>query len=577
MDDNKILTLASNERIPLKNHMRLIFEIGDLKHATPATVSRAGILYLNAGDLGWNPFVQSWLEKREDPTEKSALSVLFDRFVNPCLEALNSGRFKRAKVENFSMVQALCNILEGLVTAKNTPKGCDKDWFETYFIFAAIWAFGGSLFQDQMVDYRVEFSKWWMNEFKTAKIPSTGTIFDYFVDHESKKFMPWTDQLKKYEHDPEMPLQSVLVPTVETIRIRYFLDLLADNAKPVLLVGNAGCGKTVLIQNKLNSYSEDRLIVNLPFNFYTTAWSLQPVMEKYLEKKAGRNYGPPGNKKLIYFVDDLNMPEVDKYSTATPHCLLRQIMDYKHVYDRQKLTLKDIHNVQFVACMNPTSGSFNITQRLQRHFTTFTVNFPMQESLQQIYFNILQGHLGSFQANIQKLTDKVVSAALVLHKKISSTFLPSAVKFHYIFNLRDLSNIFQGMLFAQKEFYKEPIEFIRLWMHETVRVYGDKLVETSDRKQLFTMMQEVTKKTFDDMDQSALYAEPLIFTHCAGGIGDGKYKEVKSWAQLKKILEEALEQYNEVNAAMNLVLFEDAMSHVVRINRILENPRVRFY
>lgn len=47
MDDNKILTLANNERIPLKPHMRMIFEIRDLKYSTPATVSRAGILYIS--------------------------------------------------------------------------------------------------------------------------------------------------------------------------------------------------------------------------------------------------------------------------------------------------------------------------------------------------------------------------------------------------------------------------------------------------------------------------------------------------------------------------------------------------
>ena len=47
MDDNKLLTLASNERIPLKPHMRLIFEIRDLRFATPATVSRAGILFIS--------------------------------------------------------------------------------------------------------------------------------------------------------------------------------------------------------------------------------------------------------------------------------------------------------------------------------------------------------------------------------------------------------------------------------------------------------------------------------------------------------------------------------------------------
>ena len=55
MDDNKILTLASNERITLNPTMRLLFEIAHLKTATPATVSRAGILYINPQDLGHQP------------------------------------------------------------------------------------------------------------------------------------------------------------------------------------------------------------------------------------------------------------------------------------------------------------------------------------------------------------------------------------------------------------------------------------------------------------------------------------------------------------------------------------------
>ncbi|TPX70381.1 hypothetical protein SpCBS45565_g01824 [Spizellomyces sp. 'palustris'] len=572
MDDNKMLTLASNERIPLKPNMRLIFEIGDLKYATPATVSRAGILYLNTTDLGWNPFVQSWLDKREDAAEKSNLSVLFDRYVNTCLEACRSGRFKMASVEEFSMVVTLCNLLEGLLTPQNTPKGCDKEWFEIYFVFAAVWAFGGCVFQDQMVDYRVEFSKWWNSEFKTVKFPVQGTVFDYYVETETKRFVPWTDRVPTYQYDPEMPLSAVLVHTPETTRLRYMLDVLADNGKPVLLVGNAGCGKTVLMQDKLYSYGEDRLIVNVPFNFYTTAWSLQAILEKPLEKKAGRNYGPPGTKKLIYFLDDLNMPEVDKYGTASPHTLLRQYLDYKHWYDRSKLTLKEIHNCQYVACMNPTAGSFTINARLQRHFATFAVNFPGVDSLQSIYLQILTGHLKGFPNNIQRLSEKLVAASLLLHKKVAATFLPTAVKFHYIFNLRDLSNIFQGLLFSNKDTLREPIDLVRLFLHETMRTYGDKMDET-DRSQLQKFQQEVVKKTFDDMDQSAINAEPVIFTHFASGIGDPKYGQIKEWSVLKKLLDEAQMQYDEVNAAQNLVLFEDAMSHVCRINRILESPR----
>lgn len=65
----------------------------------------------------------------------------------------------------------------------------------------------------------------------------------------------------------------------------------------------------------------------------------------------------------------------------------------------------------------------------------------------------------------------------------------------------------------------------------------------------------------------------MIYCHFAQGIGEAKYLPVDSWATLNKILVEALDNYNELNSAMNLVLFEDAMSHICRINRILESPR----
>ena len=70
MDDNKVLTLASNERIPLTPTMRLIFEVGHLKSTNPATVSRAGILYINQEDLGWRPIISSWLDTRESQVYK---------------------------------------------------------------------------------------------------------------------------------------------------------------------------------------------------------------------------------------------------------------------------------------------------------------------------------------------------------------------------------------------------------------------------------------------------------------------------------------------------------------------------
>nr|XP_048307819.1 dynein axonemal heavy chain 17 [Myodes glareolus] len=576
MDDNKVLTLASNERIPLNRTMRLVFEISHLRTATPATVSRAGILYINPADLGWNPVVSSWIERRKVQSEKANLTILFDKYLPTCLDKLRVGFKRITPVPEITVIQTILYLLECLLTEKNAPPDSPKELYELYFVFACFWAFGGAMFQDQLIDYRVEFSKWWINEFKTIKLPSQGTIFDYYIDPETKKFLPWTDKVPAFELDPDIPLQASLVHTTETIRIRYFMDLLMGKAWPVMLVGNAGTGKSVLMGDKLESLStDDYLVQAVPFNFYTTSAMLQGVLEKPLEKKSGRNYGPPGTKKLIYFIDDMNMPEVDKYGTVAPHTLIRQHMDHGHWYDRQKLTLKDVHNCQYVACMNPTSGSFTIDPRLQRHFCVFAVSFPGQDALITIYNTILAQHLSyrSTPMVIQRLSNHLVTAALALHQKIATTFLPTAIKFHYIFNLRDLSNIFQGILFSTAEILKTPLDLVRLWLHEAERVYGDKMVDEKDQETLRRVTIASTKKYFDDLGEEHLFARPNIFCHFTQGIGDPKYCPVTDVAQLNKLLMDVLDSYNEVNAVMNLVLFEDAVAHICKINRILESPR----
>ncbi|XP_069702004.1 dynein beta chain, ciliary-like [Periplaneta americana] len=578
MDDNKVLTLASNERIALTKMMRLIFEIFSLRTATPATVSRAGILYINPQDLGWNPFVTSWIDRHEQQSEKANLTILFDKYVPPCLEACRV-RFKKiTPIAEICHIQMLCHLLDCLITPANVPTDCPKEWYEIYFVFAAVWAFGSAMFQDQLVDYRVEFTKWWTNEFKTVKFPSQGTVFNYYIDHKTKRFCPWNDMVNPYELDYDIPLQAALVPTSDTTCLRYFMDLLMAKKLPVMLVGAAGSGKSVLVAEKLLSLQETYIITNVPFNFYTTSEMLQKVLEKPLEKKAGRNYGPPGSKLMVYFVDDMNMPEVDTYGTVQPHTLIRQFMDYGHWYDRTKFQLKDIHNCQFVSCMNPTAGSFTINPRLQRHFCVFAVNFPTGEPLTRIYTQILEQHLSNpllrIQPSVLRIAPLLVSAALALHQKMTQQFLPTAVKFHYVFNLRDLSNIFQGMLYSIAECLPTPTDLIRLWMHEANRVYGDKLVDATDIDTFGKLVVETVKKAgFEDLDDAQVFEKPLVYCHFAEGIGENKYIHIKSWDHLTRLLQEALSQYNDLVAAMNLVLFEDAMYHVCRINRILEGPR----
>jgi len=75
MDDNKVLTLVSQERIPLTPEMRLILEVSNLKNATPATVSRGGVLYINDSDIGWRPFYDTWMSKFRVKNDEHATNV----------------------------------------------------------------------------------------------------------------------------------------------------------------------------------------------------------------------------------------------------------------------------------------------------------------------------------------------------------------------------------------------------------------------------------------------------------------------------------------------------------------------
>ena len=72
--------------------------------------------------------------------------------------------------------------------------------------------------------------------------------------------------------------QAALVHMAETTRVRFFMNKLIELGRPVMLVGAAGSGKTVLMQDKLNSLTDDSdnwMVANVPFNFYTTSAMLQ--------------------------------------------------------------------------------------------------------------------------------------------------------------------------------------------------------------------------------------------------------------------------------------------------------------
>jgi dynein heavy chain len=164
MDDNRLLTLPSNERIRVLPHMKLIFEIRDLKFATPATATRAGILYISEGQQ-WQNMATSWINrvvkpyaeraKWKDPSQPVTwLAELFEKYVPETLLEMKKSYVHITPLTQMNFVTTLVNILEGVLKPENLSNKADQQLFETYFVFAMIWAFGGGLVEKDGIPYR---------------------------------------------------------------------------------------------------------------------------------------------------------------------------------------------------------------------------------------------------------------------------------------------------------------------------------------------------------------------------------------------------------------------------------------
>eukprot|EP01063_Lacrimia_lanifica_P013523 TRINITY_DN2016_c0_g3_i2.p1 TRINITY_DN2016_c0_g3~~TRINITY_DN2016_c0_g3_i2.p1 ORF type:complete len:4660 (+),score=2247.11 TRINITY_DN2016_c0_g3_i2:150-14129(+) len=587
MDDNKMLTLASNERIPLTSSMRMIFEISDLKNASPATVSRAGIIYINDTDLGWGPFKDKWIATREDEKERTYLDNLFDKYVPHIFEYYKRAMKSIVGISDLSIVQTITRLMTALVTPENVPPGSPSEHYEKYFVFSLIWAFGGPLSSDGRIDFRVNFSNWWKKEFPAIRVAADEkmSVFDYFLPDKSedKEFVHWSEIVQPYKHNFDMPFSEISIDTVDTARLTFLMKYLMQDRAPVIFVGTAGTGKSNIVLNQLERLdSQDWVHQTVAFNAMTRPRQLQLVMEQKLEKKHGKTFGPPGKKRLVYFIDDLNMPNPDKYGTQEAIAFLRQHFDYQFWYDRIKpgFPLKEIASCQYLTAMNPKSGTFTVLDRLLWHYTMFACSMPDENDLNLIYGSIMRGHWGKWSKNSRDMSDLITAATIKLHKMITKQFLPTAIKFHYQWNMREMFNIFQGLCRSVQREHDQATELVRLWRHECDRTFRDRMTTIEDMQIYDGLCDQVIASSFDSIKQEHIAKSPgdvELNVWAPFGVdkegNEGVLKDMHSFDELFKFLTDKLNDYNDSNVRMDLVLFEDAMQHICRISRVLSNPR----
>nr|XP_020824636.1 dynein heavy chain 12, axonemal isoform X2 [Phascolarctos cinereus] len=612
LDDNKKLCLMSGEIIQMSAQMSLIFEAMDLSQASPATVSRCGMIYMEPLQLGWEPLVTSWLHTLKEPLDRKEyqelLQELFDWLIPSALRVRQKKCKELIPTSNSNVVISLTRLFEVLLckVAAEDPNGKHiRVWIMACFIFSLIWSIGGTC----DTDGRLVFDSF-IREIITGKneehpIPpgvgkwecnfdERGLVYDYTYEMKNRgRWIHWNELIRTTSlGEKKAKIQEIIVPTMDTIRYTFLMDLCLTYEKPLLFVGPTGTGKSVYVKNKLMHHlNRDQyfpFFVN--FSARTSANQVQNIIMARLDKRRKGVFGPPMGKKCVIFIDDMNMPALEKYGAQPPIELLRQFFDYGNWYDLKDTTKILLVDTQLIAAMGPPGGGRNpVTPRFIRHFNICSINTFSDETMVRIFSAIVAFYLRTreFLPEYFAVGNQIVSGTMEIYKRSMENLLPTPAKSHYTFNLRDFSRVILGCLLINKEVVESKHTMVRLFVHEVLRVFYDRLVDDYDRAWLFQLIKVVIKDHFKENFDT-------VFSHLRKGNapvkeedlrsllfgdymnpdleGDERiYTEIPNVKHFSDVVEQCLEEYNQTHKTrMHLVIFRYVLEHLSRICRILK-------
>ncbi|KAF1322413.1 Dynein heavy chain, outer arm, partial [Globisporangium splendens] len=386
LDDNKILTLANGDRIPMTENCKLMFEVEDLRNASPATVSRAGIIYVSDTDMDWEPVVQGWLLTRPE-LYRDRLAKCVKAMVGTCsfsgggpghlFEFFSKNCHPVISVPRVALMQPCLNLPHSLLLrCELSESGPDLEVeLERLFALPLCWTVGSVLDLGDRIK---------LNHYLSEKSPAfpkcdpsdKTTIFDHFLHSSTLEWEKWTfETTENLLEKGDDNVASLIIPNTDTSRSLYLIEHLRSCQFLVMLVGETGTGKSTIVR----LFCESRHNGSDDLTFKNTE----------LEKRGGKTFGPANGKKIALFLDDLSMPTLNGWMGQPTLEVVRQLIETNTLcfLDKDKRgDIKMVEDLRFLAAMShPKGGKNDIPNRLKRRFMVLNVLSPTSELVEAIY------------------------------------------------------------------------------------------------------------------------------------------------------------------------------------------------
>lgn len=597
LDDNKKLCLSSGKVMILSSYMTMMFEVEDLAVASPATVSRCGMVYMEPVSLGIDPLLTSFMQKvpinlltMKGADIEKRLKLLFEKLVHPGIK-IRQNATEIMKTYDSNIISSLLRFLWAIFKTFIEVDGIKKKpaelermnvGLENLFIFSFIWSFACTVDHKgrESLDLIIKDLIASLNSDKVT-IPLDRSVYDSEYLFMENKWRDWNETYKNFAIPNKVTFADIVIPTLDYCRMRNLMNFSLTNKIHLLLVGQTGTGKSVDALSFLGEGLTDRFTgMSVVLSAQTSSSQLQDTIFQQLEKRKKGVFGPEGGKTLICLVDDLNMPKKEEYGAQPPIELLRQYMDHKAWYviqlGKEYITIDDV--VLLGAMGPPGGGRTYITDRLVRHFNVVGLTEMSDDQIHFIFKNILDHFMKKLGDEPKLLLDTVITSTQEVYTKVRQTLKPIPSKTHYTFNLRDIAKVIQGVTMVSQAHVKDAASLARIWYHENMRVFHDRLTTEDDRTFFKGELAQLAEERFKVPPTDLFNTEMIIFNDfmISTYSDNPDYIQVMNFTTLEEKLEQIQVAHNEnckSKDRLDLVMFFDACEHVTRITRVLRQPQ----